>query len=275
MGIRKLKPTTPSLRWQTYSDFADITKGEPEKSLLRPLRKHAGRNAHGHVTSRHKGGGNKRSYRIIDFKRDRLNEPAKVIAIEYDPNRSSRIALIEYSDGKKSYIVAPLELKVNDIVMSGPDADLKPGNALPLRNIAPGIVIHNIELIKGSGGQIVRSAGAQATILAKDGAHAHVKLPSSEVRLINLDCYATIGQISNVDHNAVSIGKAGRSRHMGIRPHVRGVAMNPHDHPLGGGEGKSSGGRHPCTPWGKPTKGYKTRRHNKRSNKFIVKRRNA
>lgn len=273
MGLKKYKPITPSLRWTITSDFAEITKTKPEKALLQPLKKSGGRNFHGRITCRHHGGGHKRRYRIIDFKRDKLDMPAKVIAIEYDPNRSGRIALLEYNDGMRCYIISPLGLKVNDEVISGDNVELKLGNAMPLRNVPPGTLIHNIELVRGKGGEIVRSAGSSAQIMSKEGDFAHVKLPSGEVRLIRLECFATIGQVSNVDHSALSLGKAGRSRWLGIRPSVRGVAMNPHDHPLGGGEGKSSGGRHPCTPWGKPTKGFKTRKKKKASNKYILKHR--
>lgn len=271
--MKTFKPITPSLRWTTTPDFSEITKDHPEKSLLVPLRKHGGRNTHGHITCRHKGGGHKRMIRIVDFKRDIRDVAAKVEAIEYDPNRSARLALLKYPDGVKRYIIAPLELKVGDEVMASQNAEIKPGNALPLKNIPAGTFIHNIELSPGRGAQIVRSAGASAQIMAKEGNFAHVKLPSAEIRLISLESYATIGQIGNIDHEAISIGKAGRSRWLGIMPSVRGVAMNPHDHPMGGGEGKSSGGRHPCTPWGVPTKGYKTRKKRKISNRYILKRR--
>lgn len=273
MGIKKKRPITSSVRWAVLSDFEEIyPKGKkPEKSLLEPLSKSGGRNVTGRITSRRRGGGHKRQYRIIDFKRQKKNVPAKVLAIEYDPNRSARIALLEYEDGEKSYIIAPLELKVGETVLSGEGVEIKPGNSMPLRNIPAGIPIHNIELISGRGGAIVRSAGSQAIIMAKEDKFAHVKLPSTEVRLIGLDCFATIGQVGNVSHGQISIGKAGRNRWLGRRPKVRGVAMNPIDHPHGGGEGKSSGGRHPCTPWGKPTKGYKTRKKRKQSTKFIIK----
>lgn len=271
MGIRQRKPTTPSNRWTALTDFADITKDYPEKSLLAPLKKSGGRNLCGRITSRHRGGGHKRRYRIIDFKRSRRNMPATVLAIEYDPNRTSRIVLIQYEDGLKNYIVCPLGLKVGEVLMAGPEAEIKPGNCAPLSSIPAGTPIHNIEIVPGKGGQLVRSAGSSAMIMAKEGEYAHVKMPSGEIRLIRVDCYATIGQVSNIEHAAVSIGKAGRNIWRGRRPSSRGVAKNPHDHPMGGGEGKSSGGRHPCTPWGKPTKGYKTRKPKKYSNRFIVK----
>lgn len=276
MGIRKYKPTTPSLRWTQLSDFKEITSHTPYKPLLRPIKKTGGRNAFGRITVRHKGGGHKRMYRIIDFKRDRLEEMASVLSIEYDPNRSSRIALIEYPDRQKSYIIAPVELKTGDKIISSnnPETEIKSGNCLPLRHIPLGVSIHNIELTKGKGGQIVRGAGSLADITAKEGNLAHIRLPSGEVRLVSLDCRATIGQVSNVDHESMTFGKAGRKRWLGIRPTVRGLAMNPVDHPHGGGEGKSGQGNpHPVTPWGKPTKGFKTRKKNKYSNKFIVKRR--
>ena len=273
MGIKRYKPTTPTLRFQTTPTFEEITKSTPEKRLTLPLRKSGGRNVHGHVTTRHRGGGHKRRVRIIDFKRDKENIPAKVIAIEYDPNRSSRIALLEYTDGERRYIIWPVNLHVHDEVVSGTDVEIKVGNTLPLRNIPLGTLVHNVEMIKGNGGQIVRSAGSSAQIMAKEGNFTHLRLPSGEIRLIHLDCKATIGQVGNIDHSSISIGKAGKSRWLGIRPSVRGVAQNPHDHPLGGGEGKTSGGRHPCTPWGKPTKGYKTRKKNKPSSKYILRRR--
>jgi large subunit ribosomal protein L2 len=275
MGIKKKKPTTPTQRWTITSDFKDIyPKGKrPEKSLVVPLTKTGGRNVTGRITSRRRGGGHKRKYRIIDFRRDKFGIPAKVVSIEYDPNRSSRIALIEYQDGEKRYILAPLNLKVGDEVISGERVEIKTGNCLPLRNVPPGIPIHNIELEKGKGGKLVKSAGSQAIIMAKEEKFAHVKLPSGEVRLVDLNCHATIGQVSNPAHEQISIGKAGRMRWLGKRPKVRGVAMNPIDHPLGGGEGKSSGGRHPTTPWGKASKGLKTRKKNKFSDKFIIKRR--
>jgi len=274
MPIKKYNPTSPARRFMTVSTFEEITKKEPEKSLLAPLKKKGGRNAYGRITVRHHGGGAKKKYRIIDFKRDKDNIPAKVTAIEYDPNRSARIALLTYVDGEKRYIIAPDGLKVGDQVISGPNADIKPGNALPLENIPVGTVIHNIELKPGKGGQLVRAAGNLAQLMAKEGSYAQVRLPSGEVRKINIKCKATIGQVGNVDHENISIGKAGRKRWMGIRPTVRGVVMNPVDHPHGGGEGKSPIGMpSPVTPWGKPTLGYKTRKKNKLSNKLIVKRR--
>jgi large subunit ribosomal protein L2 len=276
MAIKKYKPTTPSRRWMTATDSSDITKDEPEKSLIMPLKKSGGRNVYGRITTRHRGGGHKRMLRIIDFKRDLLEVSGKVVGIEYDPNRSARIALVEYPNKEKRYILAPLGLQVgNEIISSNQkDIEIKVGNALLLRYIPQGTLIHNIELLRGHGGQIVRSAGTSAQIMAKEGEFAHVKVPSGEVRLINLDCRATIGQLSNIEHEAISIGKAGRSRWLGIKPTVRGLAMNPIDHPHGGGEGKSGQGNpHPVSTWGKPTKGFKTRRDNKYSNKFIIKRR--
>lgn len=272
MATKRVKPTSPGRRFQTYATFEEITRTTPEKSLLKNLRKSGGRNANGRITSRHKGGGHKRHYRIIDFKRDKVGIPAKVAAIEYDPNRSSRIALLNYVDGEKRYILAPLNLNVGDEVLAGPEADIKPGNALPLENIPLGTHIHNIELRLGKGGQIVRSAGTYAQLMAKEDRYALVKLPSSEVRMVLLKCKATVGQLGNVNHENIHLGKAGRKRWLGKRPSVRGVAMNPVDHPMGGGEGRSSGGRHPCTPWGMPTKGYRTRK-NKRTDKYIVKKR--
>ena len=272
MAIRKVKPTSPGRRFQAYSSFEEITTTQPEKSLLKVIKKTGGRNARGRITCRHRGGGHKRHYRVIDFKRDKIAIPAKVASIEYDPNRSTRIALLHYVDGEKRYILAPLNLKVNDIVESGPDADIKPGNALPLSNIPLGTQIHNIELRAGKGGQIVRSAGTYAQLMAKEDRYALIRLPSSEVRMVLLNCRATVGQLGNVGHEKIELGKAGRKRWLGRRPKVRGVAMNPVDHPVGGGEGRSSGGRHPCSPWGVPTKGYKTRK-NKSSDRLIVKRR--
>ena len=272
MAIRKVKPTSPGRRFQDYSDRAEITKESPEKGLLKVVKKKGGRNAHGHITARHRGGGHRRHYRVIDFKRDKIGVPAKVAAIEYDPNRSARIALLFYADGEKRYILAPAQLSVGDKVMSGPDADIKPGNTLPLSNIPMGTQIHNIELKLGKGGQIVRSAGTFAQLMAKEDKYALIKLPSGEVRKVLQTCKATVGQVGNVMHENVSLGKAGRRRWMGVRPSVRGVAMNPVDHPMGGGEGRSSGGRHPCSPWGKPTKGYKTRK-NKSTDRYIVNRR--
>jgi large subunit ribosomal protein L2 len=270
MGIKKFKPTSAGRRFQTVSDFSEITKKEPEKSLLAPLTKKAGRNNYGRVTTRHIGGGHKRRYRIIDFKRNKLDIPGKVAAIEYDPNRSARIALINYSDGEKRYILAPTNLKVGDMIMAGIEADIKIGNALPLRRIPLGSIIHNLELKPGKGGQIVRSAGTSAQLMAKEGDYAHIRLPSSEVRMIHLECYATIGEVGNSEHELIKIGKAGRNRWLGKRPSVRGTAMNPVDHPHGGGEGKATSGRHPVTPWGKPTLGYRTR-GSKPSDKYIIK----
>ncbi|MBU5638345.1 50S ribosomal protein L2 [Geomonas sp. Red69] len=272
MAIKTYKPTSPGRRAQTCSTFEEITACKPEKSLVENLKKSGGRNSNGRVTSRNVGGGHKQKYRIIDFRRDKTDIPAKVASIEYDPCRSARIALLNYADGEKRYILAPLSLKVGDSVISSEQADIKPGNTLPIRCIPLGTIIHNIELKIGKGAQLARSAGTFAQLMSKEGKYAQVKLPSSEVRMILMDCKATIGQVGNVDHENVSIGKAGRSRWLGIRPHVRGVAMNPVDHPHGGGEGRTSGGRHPVTPWGIPTKGYKTRT-NKRSTAFIVKKR--
>lgn len=276
MGLIKFKPTTPSRRHMSGPDFSEITKGRPEKSLLLPLKKSGGRNAYGRLTVRHRGGGHKRMLRIIDFKRNIFEVPAKVVGIEYDPNRSARIALVEYPNKEKRYILGPQGLNAGDTIISSnqKDIEIKTGNCLLLRYIPSGTLIHNIEISKGQGGQIVRSAGASAQIMAKENDFAHVRLPSGEVRLINLDCHATIGQIGNIDHEAIILGKAGKSRWLGIRPTVRGLAMNPVDHPHGGGEGKSGQGNpHPVTPWGKPTKGYRTRNRTKYSNKFIVKRR--
>ncbi len=273
MGIKKFKPTSPGRRFYTVIDFTEITKEEPEPSLVVPLKKHAGRNLHGRITTRNRGGGNKRKYRIIDFKRDKDNIPAKVVAIEYDPNRSARIALLSYADGEKRYIIAPLGLSVGDTVMSGEQVDVAPGNCMPLANIPIGTVVHNIELVPGKGGQIARAAGAGAQIMAKEGEYALLRLPSGELRRIHIRCRATIGQVGNLDHENVDLGKAGRSRWLGWRPTVRGSAMNPVDHPHGGGEGKAPIGLPgPVTPWGKPTLGYKTRK-NKVSDKFIVRRR--
>jgi large subunit ribosomal protein L2 len=272
MAIRKVKPTSPGRRFQAYSSFEEVTKTKPEKQLLRVIKKTGGRNANGRITSRHRGGGHKRHYRIIDFKRDKIGIPAQVASIEYDPNRSTRIALLHYVDGEKRYILAPLNLKVNDVVQSGPEADIKPGNTLPLSNIPMGTQIHNIELRAGKGGQIVRSAGTYAQLVAKEDRYALIKLPSGEVRMVLMNCKATVGQLGNVTHENIDLGKAGRKRWLGKRPKVRGVAMNPVDHPMGGGEGRSSGGRHPCSPWGVPSKGFKTRK-NKSSDRLIVKRR--
>jgi len=273
MGIKKFKPITPTLRYRTVSDFADVTRSKPEKSLLAPLKKSGGRNNKGRITSRRRGGGHKRRYRVIDFKRRKHGVPSKVAAVEYDPNRSARIALLHYVDGEKCYILAPNDLKVGDAVEAGPQADIKPGNALPMDKIPLGTMVHNIELVSGKGGQMARSAGAFAQLMAKDGDYATLKLPSGEMRQVRRECYATIGQVGNLDHENVVWGKAGKMRWMGRRPKVRGVAMNPVDHPHGGGEGKTSGGRHPVTPWGRPTKGYKTRKKHKLSDQYIVRRR--
>lgn len=273
MGIKKFSPTTPGRRFMTGDTFDEITTSTPQKSLLRGKKSTGGRNSNGRITVRHHGGGHKRRYRIIDFKRDKHGVPAKVASIEYDPNRTSRIALLHYADGEKRYILAPLGLQVGDSLNSGPRAEVKVGNALPLANIPLGTFVHNLELTPGKGAQMARSAGASAQLVAREGRFAHIKLPSSEVRLVPVDCMATIGQVGNVEHESIVIGKAGRTRWLGKRPKVRGVAMNPVDHPLGGGEGKSSGGRHPVTPWGTPTKGYKTRRKNKVSDKYIISKR--
>lgn len=272
MAIKTYNPTSPGRRHQTCSTFDEITKSTPERSLVVSLGKSGGRNNFGRITSRHIGGGHKQKYRIIDFRRDKINIPGKVAAIEYDPYRSARIALIYYVDGEKRYILAPSQLSVGDTILSGDSADIKPGNTLSLKLIPLGTIIHNIEMKIGKGAQLVRSAGTFAQLMAKDGKYVQVKLPSGEVRMILQDCMATIGQVGNIDHEKVSIGKAGRSRWLGRRPKVRGVAMNPVDHPHGGGEGRTSGGRHPVTPWGIPTKGYKTRT-NKTSSRFIVKQR--
>jgi large subunit ribosomal protein L2 len=274
MPVKQYRPTSPGRRGMSVSTFEEITKTRPEKSLTVRLKKHSGRNNQGKITTRHRGGGSKRAYRIIDFKRNKLGVPAKVAAIEYDPNRSSRIALLHYLDGEKRYIIAPLGLGVGDRVMAGPDAEIRVGNALPLRNIPTGTTIHNIELQLGRGGQLVRGAGVGAQLMAKDGNYALIRLPSGEQRYVHIHCMATIGQVGNTDHENVSLGKAGRSRHMGRRPTVRGSVMNPRDHPHGGGEGRAPIGGQPQTPWGKPAMGYKTRR-NKRTNRFIVRRRNA
>ncbi len=274
MPVKQYRPTSPGRRSMSVSTFEEITKTRPEKSLTVRLKKHAGRNNQGKITTRHRGGGAKRAYRLIDFKRNKLDVPAKVAAIEYDPNRSARIALLHYVDGEKRYILAPLGLKVGDRVVAGPNADIKPGNALPLKNIPTGTTVHNVELERGRGGQMVRGAGAGAQLMAKEGKYALLRLPSGEQRNVNILCMATIGQVGNVDHENVRIGKAGRSRHMGRRPTVRGSAMNPVDHPHGGGEGRAPIGGQPQTPWGKPALGYKTRK-NKRSDRFIVRRRNA
>ena len=275
MALKKFKPYTPSRRFMTVADFSVLTKKEPEKSLTRPLHSKGGRNNLGRVTVRFRGGGHKRLYRIIDFKRNKDNIPAKVVSIEYDPNRSAWIALVVYADGEKRYIIAPEGLKVGDTVMSGEGVDIVVGNALPLKSIPVGTLIHNVELKIGKGAQLCRSAGTYAQLLAKEGDYAHLRLPSGEVRLGHVNCRATIGQVSNQEHENIKIGKAGRSRWLGRRPHVRGVAMNPIDHPMGGGEGRTSGGRPSCSPWGWPTKGYRTRKKNHRTDKYIVRRRKA
>jgi large subunit ribosomal protein L2 len=272
MSIRKYRPTSPGQRFQTVQEFDEITSTKPYKPLVEPLRRSGGRNNRGELSVWWRGGGHKRMLRLIDFKRDKRDIPAKVSTIEYDPNRSARIALVTYADGEKRYILQPVGLKVGDTIVAGENVDILTGNALPLKNLPLGTQIHNVELRPGKGGQIARSAGSSVQLVAKEGEWASVKLPSGEIRKILGVCFATVGQVGNVDHENVSIGKAGRSRWLGKRPHVRGVAMNPVDHPLGGGEGKTSGGRHPVTPWGKPTKGYKTRNH-KSTDKFIVQRR--
>src|SRR5947209_7101956 len=272
MPIKSFRPVTPTRRFQTYLTREDITKDTPEKSLTVGKKRTGGRNSEGLTSMRFRGGGAKQSYRLIDFKRDKAGVEAKVAAIEYDPNRSARIALLHYVDGEKRYIISPVGLEVGRMVQSGPDADILVGNALPLKNIPAGTVVHNIELRPGKGGQMARSAGAQAQLVSKEGGIALLKLPSGEVRRVQLECYATVGQVGNVEHENVSLGKPGRNRWLGKRPHNRGVSMNPVDHPHGGGEGKTSGGRHPVTPWGQPTRGFKTR-NNKRTNKWIVTRR--
>ena len=276
MGIKQYNPTTPSRRNMTVSTFEEITKTKPERSLTTSLKKNAGRNSYGRITVRHHGGGSRRKYRIIDFKRRKVDVPAEVLSIEYDPNRTANIALLQYEDGEKAYILAPIGLKVNDVIMSGPNADIKPGNNLPISSIPVGTLIHCIELKPGKGAQMVRSAGNSAQLMAKEGKYAHVRLPSGEMRLVSVNCTATIGQVGNTEHENVKLGKAGKSRWLGKRPEVRGSVMNPNDHPHGGGEGKSPVGRPgPVTPWGKPALGYKTRNKKKASNKFIVKRRNS
>ncbi len=272
MALKKYKPTTPTLRYKTVTDYSGLTKKEPEKSLIEPIKRTGGRNNQGRITMRRMGGGHKRRYRRIDFKRDKHGVPAKVASIEYDPNRSAFISLLHYADGEKRYILAPHGIKEGDTVVSGPDIDIHPGNSLPLEKIPTGLFVHNIEMIAGRGGQMVRSAGSYAQLMAKEGNYVSLRLPSGAIRMVRKECYATVGQVSNIDHENVTIGKAGRSRWLGKRPKVRGVAMNPVDHPLGGGEGRSSGGRHPVTPWGKPTKGYRTR-GKKPSDKYIVHRR--
>ncbi|MBR7142733.1 MAG: 50S ribosomal protein L2 [Clostridia bacterium] len=276
MAVKTYKPVTPGLRQKTVASFEEITKTTPEKSLVTVLKKHAGRNSYGKITVRHRGGGNRRKYRIIDFKRNKLDVPATVLAIEYDPNRTCYIALLEYADGEKRYILAPLGLTVGSSVVASATADIKPGNAMPLSAIPVGTLVHNVELYPGKGGQLVRAAGAAGQLMAKEDGYAQVRLPSNEVRLVRLDCMATIGQVGNLEHENISIGKAGRKRHMGWRPTVRGSVMNPCDHPHGGGEGRSPVGRPgPVTPWGKPALGYKTRSKKALTDKFIVKRRNG
>ncbi|MEG1615176.1 MAG: 50S ribosomal protein L2 [Oscillospiraceae bacterium] len=276
MSIKIYKPTTNARRNMSVTDYSELSKVAPERSLLVPLNKQAGRNSYGRITVRHRGGGNRRKYRIIDFKRDKFDMAANVLTLEYDPNRSAHIALVQYEDGEKRYILAPVGLKVGDKVVAGPTADIKPGNALPLSNIPTGTMIHNVELYPGRGGQLARSAGNAAQLMAKEGAYALVRLPSGELRNVGANCMATIGTVGNVDHENVKLGKAGRTRHLGIRPTVRGSVMNPNDHPHGGGEGKAPiGHAGPLTPWGKPALGYKTRDKKKSSDKFIVKRRNA
>ncbi|OGF97061.1 MAG: 50S ribosomal protein L2 [Candidatus Glassbacteria bacterium RBG_16_58_8] len=275
MPLKKYRPVTPSRRFMVLSAFEEISRTRPEKSLVEPLSKTGGRNNHGHITSRRRGGGHKRQYRLIDWKRDKMNVPGIVRSIEYDPNRSARIALIQYRDGEKRYILHPVGLMVGDAVLSGKGRGIpvKPGNAMPLRDVPPGSDVHNVEMRPGSGAQIARSAGSSVQVAAKEGDFSHIKMPSGEVRLIHLDCMATIGKVGNLDHENISSGKAGRSRWLGKRPKVRGVAMNPVDHPMGGGEGKSSGGRHPCSPWGQKSKGLKTRKKKKGSDRYIVKKR--
>jgi len=272
MAVRKLNPTSAGVRFKTISDFAEVTKTSPEKSLLVSISRKGGRNNNGRVTAKRRGGGHRKLYRVIDFKRNKDGVPAKVVGVEYDPNRSANIALLSYADGEKRYIIAPRELKDGDSVMSGPEAEVRPGNCLPLTKIPEGTLIHNIELRPGKGGQIARSAGTYAQLMAKEGQYANIKLGSGEVRLVEVKCRATVGTVGNTDHENISIGKAGRTRWLGRRPRVRAVAMNPVDHPMGGGEGRSSGGRHPCSPYGTPAKGYKTRKKKKPSSKFILSR---
>ena len=274
MALKKHKPTTKSRRFAILPAFDEITKSKPEKSLTVSLNKKSGRNVRGKITVRHRGGGHKRKYRIIDFMRSKKDIEGKIVSIEYDPNRTSRIALTQYPDGEKRYVIAPSEIRVGDKILSGKTVEIKVGNSLPLRNIPAGTLIHNVQLHKNKGGQLARSAGASAQLMAKEGNYANVKLPSGEIRAILLDCTATIGQVGNIDHEGVSSGKAGRKRWLGRRPKVRGVAMNPVDHPLGGGEGKSAGGRHPVSKWGQPSKGFKTRKKRKESDKYIIKHRN-
>jgi large subunit ribosomal protein L2 len=272
MALKAVKPTSPGRRFQTYATFEEITRTAPEKSLLKPLKRTGGRNVYGRVTTRWRGGGHKRMYRVIDFKREKIDIPARVASIEYDPNRSARIALLHYADGEKRYILAPTGLQVGDTVIASDSADIKAGNSLPLQKIPLGTILHNVEIKAGKGGQLARSAGSGVQLMAKEGGYAQIRLPSGEVRRVRLECKATIGQVGNIDHENITIGKAGRKRWLGRLPKVRGVAMNPVDHPHGGGEGKSSGGRHPVTPWGVPTKGHRTVR-SKPSDKYVVKRR--
>lgn len=269
MAVKKYKPVTPSRRFMLKLDSSDLTRKRPEKSLNFPLKKSGGRNNQGRMTIRHRGGGNKRSYRMIDFKRDKTGVPARVAAVEYDPNRTANIALLHYLDGEKRYILAPVGLKTGDRILSGPDADIKPGNALPLKAIPLGWMVHNIEIRRGGGAKLVRGAGGAAQLVARDGNYVHVRLPSGEVRMIHVDCMATLGQVGNEDHSNISLGKAGIKRYLGRRPRVRGVAMNPIDHPMGGGEGKSSGGRHPCSPKGMPAKGFRTRKKRRKSHLIV------
>ena len=273
MGVRKYKPTTPGRRDGSVSDFAEITRSKPEKSLTVRLKKHGGRNNHGHITARHRGGGARKLYRIIDFKRNKDGIPAKIAHIEYDPNRTSRIALLHYADGEKRYIIAPKGISVGDVLFSGETTEPKVGNCMQLRNVPLGLAVHNIELVPGQGGRMARAAGMSAQLMAKEGNYAQLALPSGEIRLVHLSCRATIGSVGNDEHNLIKLGKAGRRRHMGWRPHVRGTAKNPVAHPMGGGEGRTAGGRHPCSPTGKLSKGGKTRSPRKRSNKHIVRRR--
>ena len=273
MGLKSYKPTSAGRRLMTVSDFAEITKTKPEKKLTRPMKKSGGRNAHGHITTRHVGGGHKRRYRVIDWRREKDGVPAKVAAIEYDPNRTARIALLHYRDGEKRYILAPVGVNVGDVLLSGDGVDIRPGNTLPIHAIPVGTVIHNVEAQPGSGGKLIRSAGSFGQLMAKEGAHAQIRMPSGEVRMVLQECKATIGQLSNIENASIRIGKAGKSRWLGIRPTVRGLAMNPVDHPHGGGEGSTTAGRHPVTPWGVPTLGYPTRKKRKQSDRFIVRRR--
>jgi large subunit ribosomal protein L2 len=272
MAVKAYKPTSPARRYYNDYDFSEISKKAPERSLIEHKTSSGGRNQHGRITSRFRGGGHKRRYRVIDFRRDKIGVPARVAALEYDPNRTGRLALLYYADGEKRYILAPDGLKVGDTIISSKNADIKPGNSMPLRYIPLGTLIHNVEMKKGKGGQMVRSAGSGASLMAKDGDYAQVRLPSGEVRMVHQDCHATLGQVSNIEHQNISLGKAGRTRWLGKRPHQRGVTMNPVDHPMGGGEGRTSGGRHPCSPWGQLAKGLKTR-NNKRTDNMIVKRR--